>query len=175
MINHARTVLLNMSQAQLYAEGFEYGQPWPVDPLFIPVKVPSSLLGVYELLIPKSASLDERIRRVDEIISVVEAVDMRHFLDDLDPRTTKSARSASTVRDLYDGMPFSVGGEEVAVLDGYSRSPELFSNLANGSAKLDANLVTLREMAHSSFEGTIRFSAVVIALIYKLNDLLPVG
>ena len=175
MINHARTLLLNMSQAQLASAGYDYGQPWPVDPLFIPAKIPSALSDVYELLFPAASTLDEKIRRVDEIMSVVEAVDMRHFLDDLDPRTTKSARAASTIRDLYDGIPFSVGGEEVAVLDGYARSPSLFSDLTNGSAKLDANLATLREMAHSSFEGTIRFSAIVIALVYKLNDLLPVG
>ncbi len=175
MINHARTLLLNMSQAQLLASGFGYGQPWPVDPLFIPSKIPDGLSGVYELLVPASSTIDEKIRRVDEIMSVVEAVDMRHFLDDLDKRTTKTARSASTVRDLYDGIQFAVGGEEASVLGGYAGSPFLFSGLANGSAVLNENFATLREMAHSSFEGTVRFSAVVIALVYKLNDLLTVG
>lgn len=175
MINHARTLLLNMSQAQLAEAGFGYGRPWPVDPLFVPLRLPASLSVVYDLVIPPSASIGERIKRVDEVMSVVEAVDMRHFLDALDPRSTCEERAASTVRDLYDGIPYSVGGEETDVLGGYAAAHTLFSKLSNGTPELDANIETLRDMAHSSFEGTVRFSAIVIALVYRLNDLLPTG
>ena len=85
MINHARTLLLNIfaQSAHLQDAGYEY-----ISPTFRPIKLPNTLMTIRRVLFgpqPDQRFLNLRAR---ELLSYVHETELAHYVYDLDSRVT---------------------------------------------------------------------------------------
>lgn len=85
MINHARTLLLNIFAQSAHAQdaGYEY-----ISPTFRPVKLPSTIMTIRRILFgpqPDQRFLNLRAR---ELLTYVHETELMHYVYDLDPRIT---------------------------------------------------------------------------------------
>lgn len=170
MVNHIRTLLLNESQATLSTKGMPYGEPWYVSPKFSGIDIPDRLLPVYRALFLDTDTVDDKAGRIDAVMSLLNAVEMRQFICVFDTRTTVDADRASfSIRELFDKSKWSSSGFEERVVDAAMSTPGLFA--FTGNKDTDYVLGKLKGLAYGSFEFELKVAAIVLAYCIQLERL----
>jgi hypothetical protein len=167
MINHIRTLLLNETQASLSEAGLKYGEPWPVSGSFDKVEIPRGVLPLYRAVFYGCDTLEDRIDRVNAVMSILGAVDMGAFMGLLDTRSTVSAPGSFSIRELFDASSHGSHGFYDAVLRAAPSCTGLFSSV--GSPVIDEALPKLSGMVRGSFESPIRVAAAILAMCIQLD------
>ena len=167
MVNHVRTLLLNETQASLRSAGRPYGDPWVVSPSFSAVAVPGRLVPFQDAVFVGASSLQDRISRVDAVMSVISAPDLSEFLGLFDTRSTVSTEPISTVSGLYAALPGSSEGFEDAISRGSWAQCGLYAPI--GDRRMDGALARLFSIHSSSFECVPRVAAPILAYCVQLE------
>lgn len=118
MINHARTLLLNISGST--AAGYPYPGEEVVPQEFVALSLPQSLVVVRNLLLgtdPDRAMLNYRLR---QLLTLVHASELGDYLTKLDSRITYWP---STKRDLFDAGTFGTTISQLAGSTTWALSP----------------------------------------------------
>ena len=170
MINHIRTLLLNETQTSLSQHGFEYGYPWLVSPKFSGIRIPDNLVPLRNAIFSGADSIDDRIRRVEAIMSLLGAVDMSEFRSLFDGRSTVTGtRQSFSIRELFTNSKYASSGFEKTLLDRARSTKGLYAS--TGRTDSDPALHELSRLAGDSFEWPLRVAAVVFAYCIQLDKL----
>ena len=164
MINHVKTLLLNMSLSELTSDGSE--APWFVDPHFNDMQVPDGLKPIYDSLFPDGYDLEEKKNSVRAAMVIVHCPELSCFLSMFDPRETGD-RQVSTVKDLYDFMPDGVQGLENRLIASFTGAKTLFR--PSGDKSIDDNLERMKKVAFESNEATLRAGAILLAYSVQMD------
>lgn len=168
MVNHAETLLLGMTRAQLSNAGFAKGDPWIVDEAFEGVRsVPPGVKPVVSALFGGLSSPRDRADRVIDAMSVSLTGDMSRFFDALDGRRTIEYWACPSLLRLGSSRK-SVGSFEGDVVRSAVMSSGLFSK--TGRLALDSLVPSLRGVFLGSHELATRFSAAIALLAYQLES-----
>ena len=166
MVNHARTVLLNETAKVAATVSAVYV---PQD--FSPVAIPDGLMPLYSLLFPESLALATKVERVDQIMQLLDAGELVPFVLEMDPRVTYGSEPAATLTELITGS--ASDGSLTVILELVDQAPAVASissalfSLPDQQSTMDA----LRLLWTPQQEGTVRFGAICLALIYQLDAL----
>ena len=169
MVNHAETLLFNVSRSQAALYGLPSGASWAIDPSFSPVDpVPASAAPVVGAIFAGASSPADRAFRTLAAVGASLSGEMRGFFDALDPRRTVLYRGPSTVGGLY---AMSAGRQpafepevvRAAVMSGSG----LFA--PTGEARLDSMIPDLKSVLLRCGEFMPRFSAAVALAAYRLE------
>lgn len=163
MINHARTVLLNerpevaMGVSTIYV---------PTD--FEPIQIPQDSQALYDFLFPITMTLTQKVSRVDAIVQLLHSGELSHYCTDLDPRITYFLAPPKFLELLTAAPAIGVSG----LLQGLE-SPAI-TNAASAvlnAAPKTADTEDFKATWSSRQDLVLRFGALVLALIHRLDDL----
>lgn len=159
MVNHIRTLLLNMPAAS--APGSVYV---PLE--FTPVPVPAQLQSVRAVLLPLDQGPDAVVAAVDAIMRLCNTPELEEYLVRFDARITYTGTADAALADMC-------GGASASALDGVrtriaSLSPGVFTRLFAWPRYLEA-METLKLAAVNTCEGPLRIAAVAMAFAYQLE------
>lgn len=187
MVNHVRTLLLNMSRAGLSVAGVPDGVPWEIDPAFRPAKLEPCVDAVLSSFGGGSSTpsdLDGILylsRIVSGVAELADSPDCHGLFGWLDGRSVpnrgvdyavdRGSVSVVPVRGTLRGM-FARSAES-GLSDGMAMAVveagglPLFSK--TGSRAVDDVLSEASGLYLGSFEWTVRLSAVVAAAVARLE------
>lgn len=159
MVNHIRTLLLNMP-AQT-APGSVYV---PLE--FTPVQVPAQLQPVRAALLPLDQGPEAVAAAVDAIMRLCSAPELEQYLIRFDARLTYTGAGDAALADMCGTAPASA-------LDGVrtriaTLSPALFTRLFAWPRYLEA-MEVLKLAAVNTCEAPLRIAAVAMAFAYQLE------
>lgn len=166
MVNHARTVLLNEPARVLAGLSTIYV---PQD--FKPVEIPDVFAALYGFIFPDTFSLAAKIVRVDQIMQLLSSGELVPFVLSMDSRVTYGSEPAATLTAIITGS--ASDGSLVAILELVDHAPAVAS-ISSALFSLPRQQITmdsLRLLWSPQQEGTIRFGALMLALIYQLDAL----
>ncbi len=160
MINHIRTLLINLPQgaSSMYSSIY-------TPPDFGAVTVPSGL-APFDRLIFAGGDPVERVTLVDALLPLLHAGELDPIMRRLDPRVTYAYRTRSTTADTTQQ-----GSNTVGVAGLYTRV--LSSSIPSAAAVLFAPthpaVPALQSMWVHADEGAVRVSALCVAYAYQLE------
>lgn len=166
MINHIRTLLLNESAVSTF------GVPgmWLVDHSFEKIDMSGPAFNLHESLFGEAATVEDRVKRVDQLMPFVLDPEFDGYFCMFDRRMTVSSDMdrvrTGTVYDFYRTMrtPFSNRVDEI-VNSQYSA----LSFQHTGDVAVDAALDELYKIYTKGFESSKRLSACVYSIVLKYD------
>jgi len=165
MVNHVRTVLLNVTAAK--APDSVY-----VSPVFRPVVVPQELQRLHKLLLSASTEEDEA-QRLNTLMRLLHAADFEHYVLLPDARITYTAASQQDF--------FAAADDSSTAID----FSQLYSLVQTEVQNLDQNrqglflpalrypdvMAELRDLWNGSIAVIDRLTAAILALAFRLDAL----
>lgn len=164
MINHIKTLLLNMSLSELTADGRE--APWMVDPRFNDIEVGPGLSKIRDALFPEEYSQDDKENSVRAAMVLIDRPELSGFLSFFDPREIPEDGMES-VKDLYSRIPKGISGLEPRLVSSFSSATSLFR--PSNDKSVDSALSLLKRISYESDELTLRAGAILIAYAIQLE------
>ena len=166
MVNHVRTLLLNENPASLAP----YTTIW-VDPLFVPVVLPSGIRETYNIVIPPSMTIAEKVLLVDAMMVLLHQGELEPYVLGFDCRVTYLDAPSATLADFLttQGQASLISQvvqavDQTAVIGTYGA--QLFD-----LPKFQTDLTNLRTIWSGNQEGTLRFGSLLLALAYQIDNL----
>ena len=167
MVNHIRTLLLNESSFDIAESG---ARCWYVDDSFAPAKLSGGLMRAYSSIFVDAGSIDGKIDRINSVMPFVLDPEFDSYVGAFDRRSTVPSDSRpvgpSSIYDFYGTLsndtPFYVDSV-VSSTD----MPSVFQS--TGDTITDRNLSDLYKRYSYGFETTKRFSACVLAIVFRLD------
>ena len=166
MVNHIRTVLLNVTAA--VAPDSVY-----IDPAFRPVTVPYWLLGLYKLVLPFPNDDDRQAAQLATIMRLLHAADYEQFTLLPDTRITYAPVSDeeffSTTDDPSAAIDFSrlYDQTQTAIAEINRRKMDLFAPVL----RYPAVNGELRQIWNNDLVHIGRLTGAILAMAYQLDNL----
>jgi hypothetical protein len=175
MINHARTVLLNMtalpdfdSQAPL-PPGEEF---IPLD--FAPLELPTTIKKVHAIIIPENATREQRNYLGFAFMQLAHTPEFEKYVLALDPRYTYSFENDHFLQTVfYEGQPVPLDFQTIAnkMLAEIVRLSGQRQGLFSPVAGYETEMEELGRLWRSDPSLTNRLVASVLALIYRIDEI----
>jgi len=171
MINHARTILLNMPALEgdgPLAPGEEF---IPKD--FAPIKLPAELLSVHTILIPEAATRADRNYLGFAYMQLAHTPDFVKYVQALDRRVTYNFEDSYFLEVVFrDGPPVPLNFQtisnkmlvEIVKLNG--RGMGLFATVQG----FEQQMLELQQLWRSAPNSVDRLIAATLALIYRIDE-----
>jgi len=161
MVNHVKTLLLNMTASDLQDAGVEFY----VDPGFVKLHIPEYLQKSMRIIVPDTTSAADRLRAVESLFTVISRVDLSDRLGMYDDRITPNYFTEESV--FVPGTTATDINISVFVR---SHDDDLIFR-ATGDESIDNELRALKKLYLTENDGHKKFAAKVLALVAQLENI----
>lgn len=167
MVNHAYTLLLNMTEAGIAASGGA-DRTWFIDPSFRhTVDIPPGTARARDSIYAGAVSVQDRVDRTVGAVSMAMVGDMRRHFDWLDPRVTVRPVDVGSIRGLYGSSGLSCDEYMTGVVRSTLSSSGVF--VGTGRDDIDSAMSEFMSVLGGASEMPVRYSAAVLAVLYSME------
>lgn len=153
MVNHIKTLLLNMPDEDVYGV---FGSFY-IDPAFFSLKMTPSLESIGDRIVGRNQPVEDQVAKVNSLYLRLSLVDMNEFVAFFDKRTTP------------DPINYKYVPVDISSFDDASVSSIVFSK--TGFDDIDSCIMKLKKLYDSSNDGVVSEVCGLLAYVFHLEAL----